>query len=299
MDKVYDGYCLIDDDLRTINIPTDREVAGVEGDKNVNVLSFRVNRWYNELDLSTFDIRINYVNANGDPNFYTVLSKDYTENSVTFDWLITADATLYKGKISFNVEFIKANTLEIEYAMNTTIATLKVLEGLNVEHYIKPADIEDIIERLMTDLQMYVDLKKEELDAYVESLMETSEEQIQNATDEAIEQIDQHFNEIVHRDTTEHWNQQVDLITMNGHIYLYTDYSVVDGVEIPGIKIGDGNSYLIDMPFIDSGAEAIYDHVQDDDMHVTPEEKLFWNNKVTCYMSQGQEGNIVFTKENI
>ena len=65
LNKVYNVQYLINSDLRTINIPENGYVAGVEGDKDVNVANFKISRWYNELDLSEFDIRINYVNANG------------------------------------------------------------------------------------------------------------------------------------------------------------------------------------------------------------------------------------------
>lgn len=50
--------------------------------------------------------------------------------------------------------------------------------------------------------------------------------------------------------TTEHWNSQRDLVTEKGMLYVYSDYSKTsDGKNIAGIKIGDGTSYLIDMPF--------------------------------------------------
>lgn len=55
---------------------------------------------------------------------------------------------------------------------------------------------------------------------------------------------------IIHADTTENWNAQPSLVSKNNHIYVYTDYKVVDGQIIPGIKIGVANTPLIEIPFI-------------------------------------------------
>ena len=72
--------------------------------------------------------------------------------------------------------------------------------------------------------------------------------------------------------TTTEWNAQPNYIPNYGDIIIYTDK--------PGIKIGDGLAYCIDLPFINS------DHINDITIHVTSEEKQKWNNKITC-------GNIV------
>lgn len=55
-------------------------------------------------------------------------------------------------------------------------------------------------------------------------------------------------------DTTDGWNAQQELIPDSGTVVVYVDkYSYEkDGetVYVPGIKIADGNAYLIDLPFI-------------------------------------------------
>lgn len=55
-------------------------------------------------------------------------------------------------------------------------------------------------------------------------------------------------------DTTANWNAQLELIAQRGTFYVYSDHSVDENDNpVPGIKIGDGSSYLIDMPFVDMG----------------------------------------------
>lgn len=53
----------------------------------------------------------------------------------------------------------------------------------------------------------------------------------------------------IHRGTTQEWNEQPELIGELEHIYVYTDYSSINGVSYPGIKIGDGETLLADLPF--------------------------------------------------
>ena len=48
-----------------------------------------------------------------------------------------------------------------------------------------------------------------------------------------------------------------------------------------GIKIGDGRAYVQDLPFIDGALrQELLGHINDPDIHVTIQEKLFWNNKL-------------------
>lgn len=102
--------------------------------------------------------------------------------------------------------------------------------------------------------------------------------------------------------TTEEWNLDKDFPSKTGVLYIYSDYKKIekDGrmINVPGIKVGDDNSYVVDLPFID---EAYYkdllDHVNNTDIHVTSAEKQFWNNKVRCYMelSNSDDENLIFT----
>ena len=94
------------------------------------------------------------------------------------------------------------------------------------------------------------------------------------------------------RDSTENWNMS-DLVPMPGEVIVYTDYEVktyeveeygekvTKTVEIPNIKIGTGNAYVQDLPFVDEKTrDILMAHIQDHDIHVTLQEKVFWNNKI-------------------
>lgn len=97
--------------------------------------------------------------------------------------------------------------------------------------------------------------------------------------------------------TTAEWNQQPPTVSESGALYIWSDYRQDEqGNNIPGVKVGDGNAYVADLPFQDKDYLA---HILNTDIHVTIEDKNFWNNKVTCYVPQNQPHTIVFTTDNI
>ena len=94
-------------------------------------------------------------------------------------------------------------------------------------------------------------------------------------------------------DTTENWNNARGFIPMAGEVIIYDDYetktweeqeygeTVTKTVNIPNIKIGTGNAYVQDLAFVDQKTrEILMEHINNHDIHVTLEDKLFWNNKV-------------------
>lgn len=104
----------------------------------------------------------------------------------------------------------------------------------------------------------------------------------------------------VYQNTTAEWDKQKTLIAEKGVIYIYTDYSFTDGdgdtCVVPNIKIGDGKAYLIDTPFITTiTSELLAIHENDAIKHITNEERLKWNNKVSCYLDENDDETVVFT----
>lgn len=95
--------------------------------------------------------------------------------------------------------------------------------------------------------------------------------------------------------STATWNSQPQLISARGYIYIYADYRQNgQGQNIASMKVGDGTSYLIDMPFTD---DLLYAHLSDSIIHITSQERDFWNNKVRCYIDPENEQNLVFTTQ--
>ena len=97
--------------------------------------------------------------------------------------------------------------------------------------------------------------------------------------------------------TSAQWRQQLDTVGQLNTFYIYTDRSQKEDdqgniINYPGIKVGDGSSYLVDLPFVD---EIFYDHTNNMNIHVTSAEKEFWNNKVRTQDSEIDQQNLIFT----
>ena len=104
--------------------------------------------------------------------------------------------------------------------------------------------------------------------------------------------------------TTEEWEENNTLISQKGTFYIYTDYQIIQkegqSITIPGIKIGDGLAFVVDLPFItDFLADTIIDHINNYTMHITQQEREFWNNKVTSYIAQRNNEELVLDKGNL
>lgn len=106
----------------------------------------------------------------------------------------------------------------------------------------------------------------------------------------------------IYQDTEENWNIQVDMIAERNAIYVYTNHSYLDDgngnlTPVPAIKIGDGTSYLIDMAFV--GGEALSDwasHVNNNLIHVSEDDRTFWNHKVSSFVDDNDDETLVLSK---
>ena len=144
--------CTIDNDLRTITVPSGLQTVGVESDEDVRRLNFQMPKQYHEIDLSEFNIRINFMNANNQGDVYAVTDKQVTGDNITFSWLVGRNALAYRGNIRFVVCLKKVDVEgAVQQEFNTTVAQLTVLEGLETTEAVV-AENPDIIEQILARL---------------------------------------------------------------------------------------------------------------------------------------------------
>ena len=102
-------------------------------------------------------------------------------------------------------------------------------------------------------------------------------------------------------DTTANWNQKLDYRPPEGMLIVYVDYQSYedehgDIVYVPGFKIGDGNAYLIDKPFVgEADSKLLQEHLEDTGLHIQPGEREFWNNKLN-YVEPDND-LLIFTRD--
>ena len=108
----------------------------------------------------------------------------------------------------------------------------------------------------------------------------------------------------IYYDTTAAWNMMPDMVGEEGYIYVYSDHERLEDelgnvIYVPGIRIGDGMAYLKDLPFLSSGlADSLLKHINNTIVHITAQERAFWNNKVSCYIDGSDNENLVLSKIN-
>lgn len=158
-----EDICVIDSDLRIIDIPEQFKVLGVESDKDVKVMQFRIPKTYKGTDLSAFTISVNYQNARGTKGRYVVTDKKVSGDQIEFSWTVGKTATVYRGDTRFIVCMrLTGSDGIIQKEFNTTLATMTVLEGLEVDNPVIEQEEKDIIAQL---LQIVDDKSKEAVQA--------------------------------------------------------------------------------------------------------------------------------------
>ena len=156
---------VIDNNLRTIAIPSSITIAGVESDEDVRRLNFQMPAQYGEVDLSEFNVRINYLNANLEGDLYKVTDAVSADGLITFSWLLGRKALAYRGALSFSVCLKKKDSEgNVIREFNVTPAQLNVLEGLETTEQIvqeNPDIIEQMLDMLKTIEEGAVDVDAE------------------------------------------------------------------------------------------------------------------------------------------
>lgn len=100
------------------------------------------------------------------------------------------------------------------------------------------------------------------------------------------------------------WDSEINFISQKNVLYIYEDYKIIykddEQIFLPGLKVGDGKTYLIDLPFIggnnDQFESKLLDHINNNIIHVSLEEKNFWNNKLN-YSEIVDKENLIFNRE--
>lgn len=142
----------VDPELRELILPSEKLVLGINGDVEVNAVQFQLPLTYRELELKKLTPRINYVNPNGDTNYYeTVMESD--ESNCYFIWPITPDITAYTGHVRFSLTLYQTEEGTILHKFNTRSATGRVYTGFEAEKHVTPEQQLTLLSKLETQIK--------------------------------------------------------------------------------------------------------------------------------------------------
>lgn len=112
----------------------------VEADNDSRRITFAVPRYYDDVDLSTKDVVVRYVNALSQYDEYLVHDAHAEDNRVLFTWKVHDKALLESGQIEFDILFYD----EDGYKWHTKPANLTVAQGLVAADYVASPETSDL-----------------------------------------------------------------------------------------------------------------------------------------------------------
>ena len=150
--EVVDAVCVIDGETRIISVPNEYKELGVESDENVTRIKFQCPKIVGDnIDLTEYNLYINYRNAGNKLNSYLVEDATVTGDVINFSWLLSRHVTESPGAISYIVCAKKSDYTGVINEWNTKVATGTVGVGLEATEEIEEQNI-DIIEQILRSI---------------------------------------------------------------------------------------------------------------------------------------------------
>lgn len=150
--EVVDAVCVIDGETRVISVPNEYKELGVESDEKVTRIKFRCPKIVGDnVDLTEYNLYINYKNAGNKLNSYLVEDVTVTGDTINFSWLLSRHVTESPGTISYIVCAKKSDDTGVINEWNTKVATGIVGIGLEATEEIEEQNI-DAIEQILRSI---------------------------------------------------------------------------------------------------------------------------------------------------
>lgn len=144
--------CTIDPDTRVITVPSCYKEFGVEADEKVNRINFQCPKVVGDnIDLTTFNLYINYMNASGQYNAYLVDDVAVSGDNITFSWLLSRHVTEKSGTVNYIVCAKKSDDTGVVNEWNTKVATGTVGVGLEATTEVEEQNA-DVIEQILANV---------------------------------------------------------------------------------------------------------------------------------------------------
>ena len=150
--EVVDAVCVIDGETRIISVPNEYKELGVESDEKVTRVKFQCPKIVGDnIDLTEYNLYINYKNAGNKLNSYLVEDVTVTGDTINFSWLLSRHVTESPGTISYIVCAKKSDDTGVINEWNTKVATGIVGIGLEATEEIEEQNV-DVLEQILRSI---------------------------------------------------------------------------------------------------------------------------------------------------
>ena len=126
----------IDSNSRRVYIPPQfRWITAVQGDHNSEILTFRIDRYFDGVDLSEKTCVIQFMNAGGICGTYQAQKFDVAteKDKLLFQWAVDNVATQYGGDLTFVVKFYSTGDDDLyDFMWNSLPTIVNVHAGLDI-----------------------------------------------------------------------------------------------------------------------------------------------------------------------
>lgn len=130
---VDEDFFEIDANTRTIKIPEIfKNGVSVMGDQAAETIYFKIDRYFDHIDLATMNILVEYQDSEGEWHYTKVdIINNNVAGKIIFGWPISLQATQYSGNIKLAVRFYGQNDdKELVYSFRTTPIVVKIKESI-------------------------------------------------------------------------------------------------------------------------------------------------------------------------
>lgn len=183
-------------DNKIISVPVNHSIFAIEGDTNSRIVTFKIARYFDGVDLSQKEIVVNYVNANNQKGYITTQNKIITNTTLSFDWKASSGATAYAGDIKIEIEFLERNEGGTKiYSLQTRPLTLNVSASLKGKNVAKELDY--TLEKLFVEENSNHTYHTDVIDQNVPSVINVRKRTITINTDEIIAIQDDNHSQIL------------------------------------------------------------------------------------------------------
>lgn len=145
-------------DSRVIQLSPDKDVRLVQNDKETTLIEFEISKdiGLKDIDLSLFNIVINYTNIDEDTNeqvtdIYSVQNKVTDGEKIKFSWLVGSNATVYAGVTLFQVVLtLSDDDYNITNQYDSVICSIPVFKSLENVNITQGQNFKDFIDQILS-----------------------------------------------------------------------------------------------------------------------------------------------------
>lgn len=129
-----EGYIVVNED-RTISVPDSLRRLGVQYDHNIETVTFKCPRFWDGNDMSQMKVYVNYLRPDGVKGQYLTQNLEVSGDIMTFDWVISNNATRVKGMLSFLVCIVQTNEdgMEVQHWNSELNQECYISEGMECQ----------------------------------------------------------------------------------------------------------------------------------------------------------------------